>query len=252
MTHPAPPLRQVAIGVSAHVANVVDRALAFNKAMRWPDARRMQESVRHAYHDRTGASIATAPRLTVPESVENRTLPSHDALSRGLPTTVRPVARASSRFLGDKRRSMRALAGLGALISVAAIAMAVSGVGRTRDGVRTAAGKAGMTQEVSLPPAAASAAVVPPAVVLPPPSAASSALPGAGAEPAGGDAAVEALLPLPEVAATDLPSAVPPPAQPAPSGGKGGSTGAPGKANCSPPYVINPATGKKNWKVECL
>jgi hypothetical protein len=24
------------------------------------------------------------------------------------------------------------------------------------------------------------------------------------------------------------------------------------RPNCVPPYVINPATGKKSWKVQCL
>jgi serine/threonine-protein kinase len=254
MTHPAPPLRSVAIGVSALVANVVDRALAFNKAMRWPDARRMQESVRHAYHDRTGASIATAPRLTVPESVENRTLPSHDALSRGLPTTVRPVARGSSRFLGDKRVSVRALAGLGVVVSAAAIAIVVSSVGRTRAGAGDAA-KSGTVEEAPLVPAGSVPVAPPlPSASAAPPVAAVAAL-SAAVEPGAPDASVgvETLPPLPEVAATDLPSAVPPPAQPAPSAAtKGANGGAASKASCSPPYVINPATGKKNWKVECL
>ncbi len=70
------------------LAHVVDRALAFDKETRWLDARRMQEGVRRAYHDRHGTPITTAPRLTVPETLPNRTL----STAPGLPTTGRPVA----------------------------------------------------------------------------------------------------------------------------------------------------------------
>jgi serine/threonine-protein kinase len=237
MTRTAPPLRSVAPDVSTLVANVVDRALAFNKAMRWPDARRMQESVRHAYHARTGTSIATAPRLTVPESVENRTIPAHDPLSRGLPTTVRPVARASSRFLGDKPRSVQALAAAGLLAAAVAVVVAVSGVGRTRSGTARSPLPAASDETPQPTPALPSAAVVVPA----------------SEDPGTAETRVESLPPLPEVAATDLPSAAPAPAQPpAPPGAKAPATAPAGRAKCSPPYVINPATGKKNWKVECL
>jgi hypothetical protein len=207
--------------------------------MRWSDATRMQEAVRHAYHDRTGASIATAPRLTVPESVENRTLPSHDALSRGLPTTVRPVARASSRFLGDRRRSMRALAAAVALGCVVAIGVALSGLGRARQG---AAGATRAPTNLELSPTASGGL----------PMVGASSVPSAGApsvgESPGTESSAESLSPLPEIAATDLPSAAP---APSPSGAAKPGAGA-GKASCNPPYVINPVTGKKNWKVECL
>jgi serine/threonine-protein kinase len=251
MTRPAPPLRSVAPDISVLVANVVDRALSFNKAMRWPDAARMQESVRHAYHDRTGASIATAPRLTVPESVENRTLPGHDALSRGLPTTVRPVARASSRFLGDRRLSMRALAAIGALAGIVAVGVALTGSGRPRPSAGSAA-RPPATQEVptalsggaTVPMANATGATTAPTSTSMPSAPPTAAVPPVG-ETVGTETSAESLSPLPEVAATDLPSATPPPA---PSAGAKPA----GKASCTPPYVINPATGKKNWKVECL
>ncbi len=244
MTRPAPPVRSIAADVSVLVANVVDRALSFNKAMRWADARRMQESVRHAYHDRTGASIATAPRLTVPESVENRTLPGHDPLGRGLPTTVRPVARASSRFLGDKPRSVRALAAVGLLGAVVAVTVALGLAGRTRTGTDATARVA--RENASQAPSASPSSILSPTPAAsgssPTPLAASSS-----GEPAVAEPGVDSLPPLPEVAATDLPSAVPAPAQSAPPAGT-----KTGKVNCNPPYVINPTTGKKNWKVDCL
>jgi serine/threonine-protein kinase len=56
MTQPAPSLASVVQGVPAIVANVVDRALEFEKKDRWPDARRMQEGVHTAYKELTGRS----------------------------------------------------------------------------------------------------------------------------------------------------------------------------------------------------
>jgi serine/threonine-protein kinase len=73
MTKPAPPLASVMPEIPDRIAQVVDRALAFKSADRWADAR---EAVGDAYHDRHGAAIRTAPSLTVPPTVPNRTLPS--------------------------------------------------------------------------------------------------------------------------------------------------------------------------------
>jgi serine/threonine protein kinase len=47
-TKPAPPLASVVPGVPASVAAIVDRALAFDRAMRWPDASAMQRAIRGA------------------------------------------------------------------------------------------------------------------------------------------------------------------------------------------------------------
>src|ERR1700678_4450945 len=91
MTKPA--LASVLPGVSPAVAHVVDRALAFEKEKRWLNAQRMQEGVRHAFHDRHGKAITTAPKMTVPESVPNRTLgPTSNVAAAKQPTTARPVA----------------------------------------------------------------------------------------------------------------------------------------------------------------
>jgi serine/threonine-protein kinase len=48
MTQPAPPIRDVLPGLPADVAEVVDRALAFQQKDRWPDAAAMQRAVRKA------------------------------------------------------------------------------------------------------------------------------------------------------------------------------------------------------------
>lgn len=59
-TIPAPAFETVWPEVPPSVACLIDRALAFQKKDRWPDARAMQQAVRAAYCDRRGASIAAA------------------------------------------------------------------------------------------------------------------------------------------------------------------------------------------------
>jgi serine/threonine-protein kinase len=48
MTKPAPPLRTIQADVPAAIAAVIDRALAFDRDARWPDARSMQLALREA------------------------------------------------------------------------------------------------------------------------------------------------------------------------------------------------------------
>jgi serine/threonine-protein kinase len=131
MTNPAPPLSSVLPSVSPAVAQVVDRALAFEKEKRWLDAGRMQEGVRRAYHDRHSAPITTAPKLIVPDSVPNRTISSEsDVLSPRPATTGRPVANSQSSALASapsRRVVAAAAAGLvGVVVVVSGIAWVMS------------------------------------------------------------------------------------------------------------------------------
>ncbi|MBI5533848.1 MAG: protein kinase [Deltaproteobacteria bacterium] len=48
MTRPASPIRSIADSIPASVAEVIDRALAFDQSQRWPDARTMQLALRQA------------------------------------------------------------------------------------------------------------------------------------------------------------------------------------------------------------
>jgi eukaryotic-like serine/threonine-protein kinase len=50
MTQPAPPIATIFPTVDAGVAMIVDKALASDKADRWPDCRAMQRAVREAHH----------------------------------------------------------------------------------------------------------------------------------------------------------------------------------------------------------
>jgi len=53
-TTPAPPLGTVVAGVPPEVASVIDRALAFDRARRWPNASAMQTAIRGALDSTTG------------------------------------------------------------------------------------------------------------------------------------------------------------------------------------------------------
>jgi serine/threonine protein kinase len=258
MTNPAPPLSSVLPSSSPAVAHVVDRAVAFDKEKRWLDARRMQEGVRRAYHDRHSAPITTAPRLTVPESVPNRTLSSvSDVLAPRLPTTGRPVANSKSAGTGSAL-SRRLVAS--AAVGVVAIGIVASGIAW----VVSAAHRSASTGVSSSTPSQATAFQVP----------SESGRATATAEPAPSETS------LPSIAATDLPTAVvtpvapasPPPPAPKPMASAplpaptatvamappalppppAVTTPPANKPNCNPPYTLDPKTEKKHFKVECL
>ncbi|MBK7581594.1 MAG: serine/threonine protein kinase [Myxococcales bacterium] len=133
MTGPAPPLAELEPKLHAAVAAVVDRAVAFEKPRRWPDARAMQNAVRHAYQEMHRAPLSTAPKLTVAPSVADRTLPSTDLvqLSPGLSSdvTALPVARGRTgvsivRTVLDRP----VLAALGA-VAVGLVVVIIAGAG---------------------------------------------------------------------------------------------------------------------------
>jgi serine/threonine-protein kinase len=60
-TQPAAPLGTIVPGIHPAVAAVVDRALAYEKEKRWPDARAMQAAVREAYSQLFAPAVAMAP-----------------------------------------------------------------------------------------------------------------------------------------------------------------------------------------------
>jgi serine/threonine protein kinase len=238
MTKPAPPLASIAPHVAPSVAHLIDRALAFDRAKRWPDARRMQDAVRHAYHDRFGAPLSTAPRLTVPEDVPNRTLASAmGARTPNLPTTGQAVATSRSGAVALTSATARlptaAIAAIAIVSTLAAGLVIVLAVALTSGHGRDAAAASASSVVVG----AASASVFP----------AAASTPTAPAAPS-----------PPEVAASDLPSAsaAPTSAPRAPAAAKPSPLAAPTipptKPNCNPPFTLDPATGKKHFRVECL
>jgi len=67
-TVPAPPIRSVAPSVPAGIARIVDRALAFERCERWPNARAMALALRTAYPEFTQvAFVEPFDPETVPE-----------------------------------------------------------------------------------------------------------------------------------------------------------------------------------------
>jgi eukaryotic-like serine/threonine-protein kinase len=117
MTKLAPPLASILPGVSASVAHVVERALAFNKEDRWRDASEMREAVGRAYHDRHGSSVGTE-RPTVPPSVANRTLPARTELARNVTTGPSVVAPNRMRTITLAAALAGFTVGIGALVVV--------------------------------------------------------------------------------------------------------------------------------------
>jgi serine/threonine-protein kinase len=250
MSKPAPPLATVAPGVSPGVARLVDRALAFDMSDRWPDAAAMQEAVRNAYVQQHSAPISEAPRLVVPAAslhVTLRSLPDLDdegdigkmatlaASGESVPSgsarskTSEPV---SSSLPGTSmtRVSRGARWALLAVAASVACAAAWFAFGRAHPMAPLAPSSAAQVEPpippppvtASMPAAAATPPLVQPAVSAPP------QLPPTGA--------ATATAPAPRSSTAKVPA--------------GRSPGS--KPNCTPPYVVDPATGKKNWKLECL
>jgi serine/threonine-protein kinase len=257
MTNPALPILSVLPKLSPAVAQVVDRALAFEREKRWLDATRMQEGVRRAYHDRHNAPITTAPKMTVPESVPNRTLSTApDVIAPGLPTTGQPIATSQSGHRASipipSRRFLAITAGgvLAAGIVVSCISWVVSAVhGTAPTGAASSATTATVIQGQE--PARPTATSEPVSSETSMPAIAATDLPTAA--PTVTARAVPAQPPsAPKPAASEAPAAAPTPAlatlPPAPTG----VTTPAAKPNCNPPYVLDPKSAKKHFKLECL
>lgn len=251
---PAPPLATVYPEVHAAVAEVVDRALGFTKDMRWSDARRMQTAVRAAYAEAYGSPIAASPPLTLGEGVPDRTLPrAAGALAVCAPwgpSSIRPVAisrhdEAKPERSGRPPRNRHALGGFAAFGLVGAFAawaaLGVHANGRARPGagaVEVVACAPAPTNVVQLSPLCTSEALAaePPAAV--PVSRGSS--PVVPARTPVKWVPILAPVRTPPAPATADPPPATPPAAPTPG------------PDCQPPYVVDWATGKQHWKLECL
>jgi hypothetical protein len=187
MTKPAPPCASAAPRVSHAVAQIVDRALAFERDQRWPDARSMQLAVRQAYRDSHGAAIATAPKLAVPAQVANRTLPSAQGAPAAVDsTTGRPVERGES---GGPTAGASAWTPLGVALAIggaAALGVALTGavwaVSVGRGNVTAGGASTGMQVVTTLPNPSTMAAAHPAATApsVEAKDAASEVLPAAG------------------------------------------------------------------------
>ena len=227
MTMQAQPVASVVPGLSIPTSQLIDRALAYTRAGRWPDAKAMQDAVRNAYHQRHGSSITTAPPLAVPESIRG------GELANPLPTTGRPVS--NSRDPAAQRQPRVLLAAIGAGLGLAAMATVVL--------VKGYSGGASNSVAPVEPSALPTTVVAPPPIpvatevaAVPPPTATDFGTSALGVAP-----------PNPVSTAPRHPPAVHP-SSVRPST----ASSATGKPDCNPPYVVEASTGKKMWKVECL
>jgi serine/threonine-protein kinase len=233
MTKPAPPLATVEPNIAPSVARAVDTALAFEKGARWPDAATMQEATRRAFHDRHGAPISTAPKLTVPPDVPNRTLVGAEA-SFPLPTatTGRPVAQSHTAMsIPATRMPWAILAGGAAVLGV--VAVGIVGVVAMAHRSPKVSGTASTT---------ATARESEPTTVA-----------SATSDPSPKSSTVS-ISDLPTVTSTKTTSATTTKGTPAvtPSTSVTTTVVAPVvKPNCTPPYVVD-KNGTKKWKPECL
>jgi serine/threonine-protein kinase len=241
-SRPAPPLWSVAPDVDAAIAQIVDRALEFSKERRWPSAARMQEALREAYLHAFARPMTEAPVLSLGDEVPDRTRPLEPGAvpppDRRIPSTPRPVTTSDGPHSitmsrrGRRRRAMAAVGGaaFGALvIALTWLILAPRPVARAQAGVTP-----------SVPTELRATA---PTVLIPssdPPTIPVGDLPQASAEPA--------------------PTSPPKSASESATKRRRGTTTTPAASvtpasdqdGCQPPYVIEAATGKKRWKLECL
>ncbi len=190
-TRRVPPVRSVRPDVPVEVAQVVDRALAFMRNERWPDARAMRRAL-----------LTSMPEAGTPSEVRDLgTLPD-TVLSRR----------------GERPRRGRALLWVGVLATLAGIALVLAFKMRNRTSeveVRNseAAPKA-LAKTVEPKTTPIIVAPVATATPITPPTATAAAPPIAAVKPA--TPARRAAHPAPKPSATIAPSAASPPAAPAP------------------------------------
>jgi serine/threonine-protein kinase len=221
MTRPAAPLSCGAPHVSLQVRHIVDKALSFEKAARWPDARAMRDAIRAAYAELHGAPISSALPLSVDGTTADRSIVRRksSAPPPQLSGAERPVELGVRAATPKRAGVLAAVAGLTIGCGIALSVLWIEG-----------------QTKVAVP--AISPTVVHAALVSPAPSAATPPTVLAPKEP---------LEPTPEIAATDLPLAPPAPAAPKPTAAR-----TPARPDCAVPYAVDPATGKKRWKIDCL
>jgi eukaryotic-like serine/threonine-protein kinase len=231
MTKPAVPLATAAPHVSPQVASLVDKALAFEKKDRWPDARAMREAIREAYSEMHGAPISNATPLMVEGMAPDRSDRSIVRLRRAAARPPQPSAAERPVVL---RTTLSRTPGR-VWITAAALTVFVGGTALSASWVAHRGGS-------SAAPGAAPSAI---AAVLP------VSAPPVATAPAPPSETAQTVPSPPEISATDLPLAPEPPA----------SASAPrvtvparpaARSDCAPPYVVDPSTGKKRWKLECL
>jgi serine/threonine-protein kinase len=249
-TKPARSLGEVLPGAPSEVVAVIDRGLSFEKANRWPSAAQMSTALADAMAKAfPTASLSVPPVLPSarPSASLGGSASSGSPISvpRRALITAQPVTSDGAGLTGHRLRSNVALLAVGgAIVAILGGVLLLRGHSELHsDGPPSTA--------ASAPPLNSSVGPTPP-------------IPGQATEPQVSLAPIE---PAPSVApnkhppapvlgpASTTPRAAPPAAPAARSTATKVSDAPPATprpATCSPPYIIDPATGVKRWKEECL
>jgi serine/threonine-protein kinase len=209
MTRFAQPLRDVRADVPADVAGIVDRALAFEKAGRFPDARAMQEAVRRLRVASAPGPVVSTPRLSFPDDsapwpAEHISFPRGPTLTtgRGLAHTAQSLATPRTPRALPKRA---VAAGAGAVAVILFVALLLS----RGSSSATKASASASTPPKTVVTATSAAPTAPPLAPYPEPSDESiplvrvDELPTVGAQP------IAQTQPQTTTSATATPTAVP-------------------------------------------
>jgi serine/threonine-protein kinase len=113
ITEHARAIGSVRADLPAPVAALVDKALAYDKADRWPDARAMQAAVREAHRALAGGGVMRVPTPTIFERCAAAE-PATPSAELGAATTAHAVASERTRTRASANR-------LGVMMSVAAL-----------------------------------------------------------------------------------------------------------------------------------
>ena len=236
-TTPAPSISTIVSHVPPLLAAVIDRALAFDKASRWPSAEAMRTALRQAYQATYGTAptrdllTGAAPAAAVASSGAMAAVQQTIPLTPVAPaerrmvgaTTAQPISRQPSYGVPPRSRALIAL-------PVAAVAMAlVAGTALVLHNRSKAPAVA--EQPSATTTATASAPAIPTASIEVPPPAASSAPVASASAPT--HAAPPATHTAHVVAAPSATHVTRPP------------------SNCNPPYYFD-SENRKIFKKECM
>jgi serine/threonine-protein kinase len=248
------PPRSLGSVVQVHpsVIRVVDRAIAFRKADRWPTAAAMRDALREAYVAVFGEEVSRAPLARLFQGTDGTLAVPAGSFPGATPVTgpggsagnashtAEPVSRSAT---GAGARTTRRSWVVGAVIA-AALGLAVL-AGFELRGHTSGTGSAAAASTAGAVSVAASVDRPPPAIDSAPSSAVLAPQPSTAL----------AFPPTPASTAGSAPPRTPPSAFPVISRPPGAhSAPSPisgGKVNCNPPYVID-AAGHRNYKPECL
>jgi serine/threonine-protein kinase len=234
-------LATVAPSTPAQIVTIVDRALAFEKASRWPKAANMRDALREAYRAAFGAPLERSallglfegePTVTDPPSPADPTVLAattpQPALRSGLRTAVPVSHDTPPSVTGKKKKTVIALAGLGGAALAVVVVVTAAAVRKSPEPTTTG---------VSVTPETVVSVTTPTASV--------PVLVAGSESPVGVQATVTvtATSAAPKTNVTHAP-------HPTPSASASAKPAA-SKNDCDPNYYFD-ADGNRHFKVECF